>query len=290
MSIYFAPKDGRLMKKITNSERIRRKELGLRLKKFREICNLSQTDIAYILHPEDGLDGAEKSGKAFISRIESGKFALSDEDAEKITENIRYRIDRDENNICQHITSKINLRGFVEPIYGSVNNASVMNNASLYPDPDYLTGKSSYYNKEFGKKQQTELTKKFVTHLFPIIKLLGYQILDPYGNPITTFAMEGKSKGIKCKADKRNEFIYDLNYIADKYAPLYKITEEAIIDEPYPEKNVDSISLRLEDPNGKIVIIHPSDFHNLLLTVYQNIDIYLKRAVQQGKSIDDDQI
>lgn len=286
------------MKKITDSEKVRRKEIGLRLKKLRNVCNLSQTDIAFAIHSGDWDDKAKKSGKAFISRVESGTFVLSDEDAEKIAEAVNRSIDLNQENIRKRIEDAYNVHEQESSFLRKNGNIEQYTDyTSMHLDPDYLTGKSSYYNAESGVVQQQQLTTQFTSYLIPIINLLGYKLLDPVGNELNS----SQNTSVNSANDStQSTGVFTIKYIGDNYFPLYKVVDEPIMRSSLPNQyenehnivraktscNLDNLSLRLKSPEGKIVIIYPADFRDMILNIYQDIDISLLRALQRGKPID----
>lgn len=295
------------MKKLEESEIIRRKELGLRLKKLRKACNLTQIEIADAIRSEGWNQKSETSAKAYISRVESGQYVLSDDAAEDIAADINQRIELDE-NIRKCIEKTYHVYG--EPstlVRGDNSEETVMTYNSMYLDPNYLTGKSSYFSYQAGVKQQQKFTAQFVFHLLPIINLLGYKLLDPKGNEITA------AQNVEADSQKKksaNGITFDTETIGNLYYPLYKTTDDPIMRIPYANQSeydsaarnyaepinfqnlgaINNISLRLKSPEGKIVMVFPSDFRDMLLNIYQDVDISLARAVQRGKPAEEEKI
>lgn len=289
------------MIRTSNLEKAKRIERGSRLKKLRKICNLSQAEVALMIQPSEGKEKAQKSGKAFISRVESGSLALPRDSAESIIEGIEIRINHNEKNIREHIANALNIHN----ISGSIIRATedkdippiiVEDYSKLYPDLEYLTGESPYYNKSYALDQQKELTKRFSEMLLPIISLLGYQLIMP----------ENFSKDEK---DENNTILSE-DLIGENCFPLYKITEKSIAYDPslnnrenaYAgedsfkafERNAKQLGIkypkhfRLRNKDGKEVILYYKDIHDILLNIYQDIDIILTRALQRGTRSDNE--
>lgn len=166
-------------KQITESDLIKRRESGRRIRELRVILKLSQQKLADLLIPGDDVQKGD-GDRTRISKIEKGALPIDDRIAEVFARYFNSKIRENPSKIAKFFPELPPIT-FIEAKTNEIKSIE----SPPYIDKEYLTCDINSYNKSIEENANWEIIQhrrlhswEFRTSLFNIMRDFGYEIED----------------------------------------------------------------------------------------------------------------